>query len=431
MPGPSDAIPVAPAARRCPPRARPLAAGALRPADLLAGFFLAGIGFMLAGAVAGVLDAAGALGWYGHWLALHLVLLGGVSQLILGAGQFFSTAFLATDPPGRGMVRAQLAAWGAGTLLVAVGIPTGRSALTDLGGFAVIVGLGLFAAALWDLQRRSLQRARWAIRWYFACAASLGLGAVLGILMARGVAWPHGSLLGAHLVLNLGGWMGTAIVGTLHTFFPSLTHTLLSRPRLQRPTFVAWTAGIAVLAAGYGFDAGGAITLGWAGLALASVLLAINLAGCARAAQRPLSLAARLVGVAQGFLVAGLLGALAAAAGAGPAAPLHGTARGALTVLLLVGWIGLTVAGSLLHLLSVLHRVRHLTRTMPAPRPAPDRLLTACAALAVAALALARLPGLGNLGAAATAGVLTVAAVLATRILTLVTRAVRSALPRL
>ena len=330
----------------------------LRPTDLLAGFIRAGIAFMLAGAVVALLDAIGALGWYGRWLALHLVLLGGVSQLILGAGQFFSTAFLATDPPSRTMVRAQLALWSTGTILVAIGVPTGHATLTDLGGAAILAGLALFATALRQLERRSLQRARWAIRWYYACAASLGLGAVLGVLLARGVAWEHGSLLGAHLALNLGGWLGTAIVGTLHTFYPSLTRTPLRRPRLQGSTFVAWTLAVAALAVGYAFDAGAAIAFGWGGLTIAATLLAVNVAGCARAAERPLAVTAKLVGAGQVLLLAGLLVALAAAVADGPEAPLYDPWRDPVGVLLLAGWVGLTVAGSLVHLLGVLKRAR-------------------------------------------------------------------------
>lgn len=393
---------------------------------MLAAFFTAAIAFMLAGAAAAVLNAAGLLGWYGHWLALHLVLLGGVSQLILGAGQFFSTAFLATDPPGRRMVRAQLATWSAGAILVAVGVPTGHSLLTDIGAAAVIAGLVLFATALWQLERRSLQSARWAIRWYYACAASLGLGAVVGIAMARGTDWPYGSLLGAHLTLNLAGWLGTAIVGTLHTFYPSLTQTQLSRPRLQGPTFFTWTAGVAILAYAYAFNVEGAITVGWAGLTVAALLLVVNIGGCARAAQRPLSLAAQLVGIAQAFLLAGLLVALVKVFGDGPYAPVYGTSRNALAVLLLAGWVGLTVAGSLLHLLGVLHRVRDFTRTMPAPTPTPDRLLTACASTAVATLALSNASGLEKLHTPAVIAVGVVAGVIAVRVLTLAGLAVRS-----
>src|SRR5215208_696658 len=82
-----------------------------RPSGVLAVFFAAGLTFALA-------DTP----WL-HWLALHLVFLGGVSQLVLGAGQFFVCAFLATSPTPRWLVRAQLVAWNAGAMLVAVGVP--------------------------------------------------------------------------------------------------------------------------------------------------------------------------------------------------------------------------------------------------------------------------------------------------------------------
>jgi nitrite reductase (NO-forming) len=416
-----------PAGRRCRPRAQPLAPGGPRPTDLLAGFFLVALGFLLAGAVVAVLHAADAAGPHGRWLALHLVLLGGVSQLVLGAGQFFATAFLATDPPPRGLTRAQLATWSAGTVLVAVGVPRGEHALSDAGGALIVVGLVLFSASLRRLQRRSLQRARWALRWYHACALCLGIGALIGIAMARGTLWTHGSLLGAHLALNLGGWLGAAIVGTLHTFFPSLTHSQLQRPRLQAPTFAAWLAGVAALALGAAFDAGPLLVLGWAALTAAAALLAVNLVGCARRAQPPIGLAVRLVGAAQPFLLAGLLVALAAIVADGARAPLEGRWHAALASLLLAGWVGLTVAGSLLHLLAVLRRVRHLGEPMLAPRPRADTLLTALACSAVTAFALTRAPALDGLGTAAEIAVVAVGAVLALWVLTLATQAVRGA----
>ena len=74
--------------------------------DPLAGFLLAGIGFLLAAAAAAVVDAVAPWSW-GGWVALHLALLGGVSQLVLGASQFFVAAFLATRPPDRRLTAAQ------------------------------------------------------------------------------------------------------------------------------------------------------------------------------------------------------------------------------------------------------------------------------------------------------------------------------------
>jgi hypothetical protein len=79
---------------------------------------------------------------------LHLVFVGGISQLVLGAGQFFAGAFLATDPPSRPLVRLQLAAWNAGTLLVAAGVPTRTHAATIAGGAFLAVGLAAFSLGL-------------------------------------------------------------------------------------------------------------------------------------------------------------------------------------------------------------------------------------------------------------------------------------------
>jgi hypothetical protein len=380
-----------------------------RPSGVLAVFFAAGLTFVAAGAMAGFASALTDTPWL-HWLALHLVFLGGVSQLVLGAGQFFVCAFLATSPTPRWLVRAQLVAWNAGTIFVAVGVPTGVTWLTDAGGGLVALGLVLFAAALSGMQRRSLQRARWAVRWYQACAGCLGLGLLAGIAMARGTAWPHGSLLGAHLALNLAGWLGTAIVGTLHTFFPSLTQTRLRLPRLQAPTFVVWLFGVGGLAAGRAFDVGPLVVAGWLGLVAAAGMLSVNVLASLRGAPGALSLAARLVALGQLCLPTGALVALVATATGGIDAPFGGTARGALAALVLAGWIGLTVAGALLHLLAVLVRVRRFTIAMPTPHPARDRAVVVAAAVGIGALALAHIDGLQRV--AAPAALLTVAVAL-------------------
>ena len=405
-------------------RRRASGSGSPGPSELLRAFFAAGFCFMIVAVVAEIAHAISGHGWLG-WLALHLLFLGGISQLVLGAGQFFVCAFLATSPPPRRLIWAQLAAWNAGTLLVAVGVPTATSGLVDGGGALIAAGLVLFALGLRDMEQRSLQRSPWALRWYQASAACLGAGALLGVLMADGTTWPHGSLLGAHLTLNLGGWLGTAIIGTLHTFFPSLTQTQLRYPRLQHPTYLLWLLGIALLAVGAAFSRDAVLATGWIALLAAATLLAVNLLASLRSAVRPLALPARLLALAQAFLPAGLLVALIATLEIGATAPFTGPAGAAIAVLLLAGWIGLTVAGSLLHLLAILARIRNFTLPMPQPRPLRDRTLTATAGAGVAALALSRAPGLALLGAPAAAVTAAVAALLAIRVLALALRAAR------
>ena len=381
-------------ARHCRPR--PRAPDEPRPSEVLAACFAAALAMLVAAAVATI--AYLAIGDPRlHWLALHLALLGGVSQLILGASQFFVCAFLATTPPARRTVALQLAAWNGGTLAVAVGVPYGVRPLVDAGAVLIACGLLLLAAALRAMQRRSLQRFRWAVRWYQACAASLALGVLAGALLARGTPWPHGSLLGAHLALNVGGWLGCAIVGTLHTFFPSLTGTRLRFVRLQGPSFTLWLVGVGALAVGAALTSDAAAVIGWLALTSSAVLLSVNIVASLRAHAIALSLAARLVALAQAFLPLGLALALAATLADGAGGPLAPGVRAPLAILLLAGWVGLTVTGSLIHLLALLARVRNLAAAMPAPSPPRDRALATLAAAAIATWTLAAGPGLASL----------------------------------
>ncbi len=411
----------------CRPRPRPRPLGALRPTDVVGAFFAAGVAFLLAAAVAGVVQWLDPWPW-GRWLALHLAFVGGVSQLVLGASQFFAGAFLATEPPPRALVRAQALAWNGGAILLAVAVPEGAGALTWVAVGLLLAGLAAWAAAIAAMRRRSLRRSPWATRWYVSGAACLGLGMLAGSLLAHGTPWSHGNLLGAHMALNLAGWFGGAIVGTLHTFYPSLTQTQLRRPRLQAVAFVAWTGGVAALAVGYGWALDPLAVAGWLALCLGALALLANVAASLRAAPRPLSLAARLVGVAQPFLLAGLLVATTAAIEDGPAQALAGSTRAAVGTMLVAGWVGLTVAGSLLHLLAVVLRVRDFSRPMPAARPRLDGLVAVLATLGVAAVALSQTAA-GGWGVPAQGLLLIAYAVLGARVAVLAGRVLARARP--
>jgi len=416
---------------RCRRAPRPRREGELRPTDLVGAFFVCGLAFLLAAAVAGVAQAVSPWPW-GRWLALHLAFVGGVSQLVLGASQFFAGAFLATDPPPRALVRGQLLAWNAGAILLAVAVPEAADTAILVAVGLLLAGLLVWAAAIAVMWRRSLRRAPWATRWYLSGAAFLGLGVLAGSLLARGEPWVHGDLLGAHMALNLAGWLGASIVGTLHTFYPSLTQTQLRRPRLQGLAFGAWVAGVAALALGYGWASQPVALAGWLLLCLGALALLLNLGGCLRRAARPLSLAARVVGVAQPFLLAALVLATVAAFADGPASALTGSTRTAVGTLLVAGWIGLTVLGSLFHLLALVVRVRGgFAARMPAPRPRPDTALAALGGAGVAVLALSQAAGIDALRAPAVALTLAAYAALAARVATLAVQVLLRARPSL
>jgi hypothetical protein len=261
------------------------------------------------------------------------------------------------------MMRAQIGTWIPGAVAVVAGVTSGIDSMV-MAGVALLIGtIVLYAVSLAGLRSRSLQRAPWASRWYSASVCCLIVGITIGTMMAIPVAWPHGSLLGAHLACNLAGWLGGAIVGTLHTFAPSLTQTRLRFPRLQLETFAGWYAGTLALALGYAFGFADLVIAGWLLLILAAGLLAVNLLASVHEAEHGLSIPARLVISAQIFLPLGLGFGLVSALGH-PLAPLVGKDRTVLAILLLAGWIGLTVAGSIMHLLSVVFHVRKLTRAV-------------------------------------------------------------------
>jgi nitrite reductase (NO-forming) len=369
---------------------------------VIGGFFIAGLAMTAAGVLIAVANSVDHWTW-GRWLALHLVFVGGISQLVLGASQFFAGAFLATDPPARRLIRAQLVGWNLGALALAIAVPAGNEALTYAAAACLVVTLAAYAAGMLEMRRRSLGSAPWASRWYLLGAVFFAVGIVAGAMLATGVAWRHGNLLAGHMALNLGGWFGTAIVGTLHTFYPSLTGSRLRFPALQLPTFGAWSVGIAALSLGYAYSAEAPALAGWVLLTVAAAMLTINIAGSLLAASRRLALPARLVGAAQLFLIAGLLVAGTAAFDAGAPQALTGSTREAVGTLLVGGWIGLTVVGSLLHLLALLVRVRDLSRGMPQPHPLRDTALTALAAIGVAAVAVQQLADIDALDQVAAA----------------------------
>ena len=385
---------------------------------------------MLAGAIVAVVG--GLVGWDStRWVALHLIFVGGISQLVLGASQFFAGAFLATDPPARKMVRAQVAGWNAGSLLLAAGVLSTSTVLIGVAAALLLGVLATYAAALAQMRRRALQTQPWATRWYLLGAALFAPGIVAGAALAIPLRWPHGDLLATHMTLNVIGWFGTAIVGTLHTFYPSLTRTVLPFPRLQPWAFRTWAVGVALLAAGSAWALHPLADVGWASLAAASAILVLQIVRCVAAAPRPLSLPALIVGVGQLFLLAGLATAAAIAVIDGPAQAIAGPNRTAIGILLIGGWVGLTVLGSLAHLLAVVLRVRDLARPMPAPRPRRDAATAAAAAIGLSALAASHGASLEAAEAPAAVLLLAAYAVLAARILKLAASVLAHARPKI
>lgn len=349
-----------PRSRRCPRRAG--RESGPRPTDHLLAHFLSGLAFLLAAGVTATVGTAVGLP-RSSWLALHLAFVGGISQLILGAAPFFAGALLAAEASPPVLFRLGILTWNAGALTVAVGYVTSAAAVIAAGAVLLGGGLAVYVARLERMRRRSLQRAPLAIAWYEGAAAALVCAGTIGTLLATGLFAGDGDTVGTHALLAVGGWFGGTIVGTLHTFFPSLTDTRLRWPRLEVIALLGWYPGLGALAAGYFSGSLALVTAGWFVCLVAASALLANVLGCLSQRRSPLRLPAWLVAHGQLFCVLALLWGLIQTLSGNPGGSAVAVPRDAVFALsALAGWIGLTVAGSLLHLLDVLARVRAIRR---------------------------------------------------------------------
>jgi nitrite reductase (NO-forming) len=166
------------------------------------------------------------------WLLVHLLLLGAVSTAIHVWSQHFADTLLRRPAPGgRRAHTARLAAHTLGALLVVTGLVGARWPLVVAGG-TLVAGAALALAATVVVQHRRAFAARFGglVRYYVAAGAVLPVGATLGVLMARaGVPDDvHARLYVAHVALNLLGWVGLTVLGTLLVLWPTVLHVRIT-----------------------------------------------------------------------------------------------------------------------------------------------------------------------------------------------------------
>ena len=130
---------------------------------------------IVAGGAVAAVNSAAPFG-HGSWLAAYLVLVGGVSQGVLGAGRLALQAPALTRP----RPPAQLALWNIGSLAVPAGVLWDAPMLVTAGSVALLCALALFAAEARG--RRREVRGRVVI--YLAIVAGLAVSVVIGSALA-------------------------------------------------------------------------------------------------------------------------------------------------------------------------------------------------------------------------------------------------------
>ncbi|OJU40373.1 MAG: copper oxidase [Microbacterium sp. 69-10] len=249
------------------------------------------------------------------WLMIHLLLLGAITHAILVWSQYFSFALLrsrATEAERRTQT-VRLILSNSGAAVVVAGVLSHVWLVTLVGAAALIVAVVWHGVGLILRSRRSMPgRFGRTIRYYISSAALLTIGAGLGAWLARGDGSEN--LVLAHAFLNVLGWIGLTVAGTVVTLWPTILRT---RADEHAATGAAralplMAAGVLVAAAGAVAGLLPAVALGLLAYLAGLVVIGVSLFRAARQ-KAPRSFAALSVGMALVWWV-GAVGMLAVGA---------------------------------------------------------------------------------------------------------------------
>lgn len=289
-----------------------------------------------------------------RWLMIHLLLLGAISHAILVWSTYFTDAVLHI-PAGDADRRAQsarLLLLNAGVVAVVVGVPGNVWPVTAAGAAMVAGAVGWHGAALLLRLRRALPaRFGATVRYYVAAAVLLPVGAGIGAALGRGIggSW-HERLVFAHAAVNVLGWMGLTVVGTLVTLWPTMLRTRIAAgaERAAKRALPVLVAAVLTAAAGAAADLRPVAALGVAGYLAGLGLTAPALVKAARG-RRPSSFPTWSV-VAGLVWLAGSLAALAVGIGIATSWPAAAAVFERLTPFLAVGFGAQVLLGALSYL---------------------------------------------------------------------------------
>ncbi|MFI6183621.1 multicopper oxidase domain-containing protein [Nonomuraea sp. NPDC051191] len=287
------------------------------------------------------------------WLLIHVFLLGAVSTAVLIWSEHFTVALLRVrGPSGRGSLT-RLALLNTATVAVLAGVAYGPWQVAAAGA-ALLTGVAVWhAAVLARLVRGALPgRFGHVIGWYVTAACALAAGGTLGGLMAAQTVQGalHERMSAAHSQVNVFGWVGLTVLGTLFTLWPTVLRTRMSERTRRASRVGLWLAapGLTVAVTG--------LLAGWRWVALAGLaayaaggLAVLTPLADALRRKRPHTGAAWTLGAAIVWFEVALAADLVVVA----TRPAHevAAALAPLLPLVLAGFVGQVLLGSLLHLL--------------------------------------------------------------------------------
>ncbi len=165
-----------------------------------------------------------------RWLMIHLLVLGAAGHAILVWSRYFADALLRCPPTPRRAQTIRLALFNTGVVVVVAGIVGDVWPVTAAGAGLVATAVLWHAGVLARQARRALgSRFTPTIRFYVAAGAFLPVGAAFGTWMAYDEAGAlHDRLRLAHIAVNVLGFLGLTVLGTLVTLWPTVLRTRIA-----------------------------------------------------------------------------------------------------------------------------------------------------------------------------------------------------------
>lgn len=347
----SDPTPTAAAAKARRERGRPAGPEAADRVRVSHAQTRLTVRFALAFVVAAVVAAAG--GW--RWLALHLLLSGGVVLAISGVSLMLTVTWSAAPAPQRRWVNGQRLCIAIGAAGVALGRQTDFDPAVGVAGAIYVGGLVVLAVLLVTTVRRGVER-RFdvAVVSYVAAIVAGVAGVVLGAAMRIGAFSATGRPV--HVTLNLLGLVGLVVAGTMPFFAATVVRSKMSpraTPRRHLLTVAAQGVALVVTAAALAGKQPALASVGFLGYAVGIVAV---LDALPRPTRRQLDWAGpRLVALWAG----GLWWVTAVVATAVDAAGDRDVVTGRWVAVLVVAGYGQILWGSLAYLLPMLRGGGH------------------------------------------------------------------------
>ncbi|WP_037559578.1 multicopper oxidase domain-containing protein [Spirillospora albida] len=290
-----------------------------------------------------------------QWLLIHVFVLGAVTNAIVTWTEHFSHALLRMPAPPRQWPLARLVLLNVAIVAVLYGTSGGHAWLA-VAGAALLLAVVCAHFTVMALRSRNALggRFRHVLTWYVWAGVALLAGGTLGGWMASGhvpARW-HARIEAAHIHVNILGWVGLTVLGTLFTLWPTVLRTQIaeSTAKIARLSLRLAVPGLAVAVTGLSAD------LRWvaaAGLALftAGAVLSLQPFVTTFRRRRPHNAASWTLAAGTGWLVAALIADLVIVATHPPGEVAEKTE--AYVPVALAGFIGQVLLGSLLFLLPV------------------------------------------------------------------------------